>query len=162
MKVTDKVVPALVIDVTGEMITAVQIISLKKGSGKNKDAIFTIGKPQGLRDQSAVLIRKVHQVSQENLRKHISSIPIQQVNKILSKRNIILEKESLHKEMHLLKRKILLGQMNNERTTEWELRLDKVLTELGYQHSSKRDKKDYKNYRQTPNKGYIKVYLGGR
>jgi hypothetical protein len=80
--------------------------------------------------------------------------------------------KSLHAEMHNLKKKILLANMNNENTKDMEKRLNEIIEDLGFNHDE--DSKAYKKhktrfghidkkeswYRDAPSKT-MKIFGGG-
>ncbi len=71
--------------------------------------------------------------------------------------------QSLHRELHILKKKILLCQINNENYDNYQERKYKILEELELPISrGSPGNKVYGGFREVPTNGYIKVYKGGR
>jgi hypothetical protein len=136
-----------------------------KKQSSNRTNNFYIGQPKGLKSPSVVMLRKVYQVRLEDIKKELASINTDILAQVIEKRNFTLEQDSLHLELHQLKKKILLAQFNNEKYGDLQKRLDIILKKLNYNNPKKIQKaqpKGYRNYRDTPSSGYIKVYLGGR
>jgi hypothetical protein len=125
------------------------------------DTIY-IDQPNGLDSKSVVMIKKLYQVKSKDVLKEISQVPQIMVKKCIELIKQVEEVRQLQKEMQTLKRKIQLAQINNEKYTQYEIRIDQILKELGYPKIKKGKKKPFQNYREVPNRGYIKVYRGGR
>ncbi|MCQ6264715.1 hypothetical protein M1K46_03420 [Fictibacillus sp. WQ 8-8] len=179
----DKVVPALCISIqkSGNLLAA-QIRTANKQDAmaaqmkeeptrkkqKNKTPVkkpntIYIGKPNGLRDPSAVMVLKVHQVEPNNVIKELAHLSDDMVQSVIQLRKQLLTHQRLHEEMHIVKRKIELAKFNNENYTPLEIRLDHILKELGYGYGGRNKReKGYLNYREVPTNGIVKIYLGGR
>ncbi|MBU9710545.1 hypothetical protein [Evansella tamaricis] len=130
--------------------------------GKYEINSIYIGKPNGLKDKSIVLVKRNFKVTEKNLIKKIAEVNELVVSDCLALSKEIDKRNKLQKEMHILKKKIKLAEINNEKYSHYELRIDEILKELGYPLSKKKKKGAYQNYREVPNKGFIKTYLGGR
>jgi hypothetical protein len=125
------------------------------------DSVY-IDQPKGINSKSVVMVKKLYRLKNQDVLKEIAKVSETIVTECYDLINQIKEIANLQKEMQMLKRKIQLAQMNNEIYTKYEIRIDQILKELGYPKIKKRKKKPYNNYREVPNKGYIKVYHGGR
>lgn len=127
----------------------------------NTDSIY-INKPNGLNTKSVVMVKKLYQVKKQDILKEISHVPQRIVTRCNDLIQQVDEVMKLQKELQSLKKKIELAQINNEKYTQYEIRIDQILKELGYPRIKKGKKKPYNNYREVPNKGYIRIYHGGR
>lgn len=124
---------------------------------------IAIGQPKGLKDDSVVMLTKTFKVSISSIIKCIAVVDKKILEESINLYEGIKRNNKLHKELHLLKKKIQLAQFNNEDYRKYEDRLQKILKELDYENSKNiPNNKGYRNYREVPNEGYIKVYLGGR
>lgn len=132
-----------------------------KSLEKNKNVIY-VGKPEGLRNESVAMAGKIFSMGKEKFIKEISKVDTKIVNKVINMNNKIEEIRSLHSEIHVLKNKILLAQMNNSDYHESQERLDYILQKLEYQPQLRRSEKGFRNFREVPIKGHIKIYFGGR
>lgn len=135
----------------------------KRHQVNQKSSIVYIGKPDGLKSESVVMLNKrMDVVPSKTIRK------IGMVSEDLSTQCILLSEKSdkhsrLHLELRNLKKKIQLAQFNNEMYNHLQKRVYEITTELGYSiSSSPKHEKQYMNFRQVPTEGRIKVYHGGR
>jgi hypothetical protein len=184
--IENKIVPALCISITKDnslLVAQIRtanksekatVLIKEKPKNKNKynnekvskklSNIYYIGKPVGLRDHSTVMVLKVHKLDLSHVVKELATLNEKIVQSVIHLRKKLLVNKQLHEEMHLIKKRIELARFNNENYTPLELRLDKILKELGYNKPSNKNKskKSFLNYRDVPNKGHIKIYLGGR
>lgn len=105
--------------------------------------IVYIDKPNGLKNESVVMVNKLYIVEQIDILKKISEIPIKDLNNILERVENIQNLSELHKKMHLLKKKILIAQMNNTKYSDLENQLNEVIKELGFTstHNTSREGK---------------------
>ena len=121
-----------------------------------------IGKPEGLNSRSVVMVKKLYRIKEKEIIKKIAKVPMQTFYNCLSLIEQVKKKNNKQKELQMVKNKIQLAQINNEKYSEYEKVRDKLLKEIGYSIRSKKKKTTYRNYREVPNKGYIKIYYGGR
>lgn len=183
-----KVVPALCLEVATDYLLFAQLrqankedifntqsreIMKERNKGKpEKDQIkirekyeintVFIGKPEGLNSKSVVMVKKLYRIKKREIIKKIAKVPMQTVDNCLSLIEQVKKINQLQKELQIVKNKIQLAQINNEKYSEYEKIRDKLLKEIGYSIRSKKKKTSYRNYREVPNKGYIKIYYGGR
>jgi hypothetical protein len=129
---------------------------------KHETTSVYIGKPAGLRSKSIVMVTKKYRINQGDVVKTIAEVSMNVVKKCIDLINQKKEISALQKELHLLKKKIRLAQINNEKYTQYELRIDQILEQIGYPTPKKKEKRPFLNYREVPYKGYIQVYNGGR
>jgi hypothetical protein len=129
---------------------------------KQDTELIYIAQPKGLKSESVVIMNKQLKVDKGNILKRIAQVDEKIVLECLNLLKKVDRKKKLHQELQLLKRKIKYAQFNNERYTDYERRVDDIISELGFQVKRAEIKKDYHNYREVPNKGFIKIYLGGR
>jgi hypothetical protein len=129
---------------------------------KKENELIYIAQPNGLKSESVVIISKQLKVDTGNILKRIAQVNEKIVLECLNLLKKVDRKNRLHQELHLLKSKIKYAQFNNEKYTDYERRVDEIISELGFQVKKPEIKKDYHNYREVPNKGFIKIYLGGR
>jgi hypothetical protein len=137
---------------------------LKKEKNKKVDMkSVVIGKPEGLRYNSIVKVNREVVIEIDAIIASIAHIDKKLFSEVLDKYKDFKRKQAMHKELHSLKQKILLCQMNNERYDVYEKRLTQIIEELDFPeiHSSN-NHRQYMGFRQAPTKGYIKVYNGGR
>ncbi|MCP8615235.1 hypothetical protein [Salirhabdus salicampi] len=125
------------------------------------DTIY-IGQPEGLNSKSVVMVKKLHKVSKSQLIKKIAEVDYDFVLKCKELIKQVKEIARLQKELQQLKRKLQLATINNEKYSHYEKRIGEVLKAIGYKSGKKRKNKPYENLREVPNKGYIKIYYGGR
>lgn len=122
-----------------------------------------IGKPDGLRYNSIVKINREFVIDVKNVIATISEIDDKLFYEVLNIYKSYRKKQALHRELHTLKQKIFLCQMNNEKYNDYEDRLIEVLKELDYPEIKRmNNERAYLGYREVPTSGYIKVYRGGR
>lgn len=123
-----------------------------------------IGQPQGLKSESVVMLKKLHYIQKDSVIKRLATISTQDFEKCLFTYKEIKRMSDLHQELHKIKRKIQLAQLNNEKYGELEKKKDQILKAIGYSNKSLtvKEKRPYLNYREVPDKGRIKVYKGGR
>ena len=122
-----------------------------------------IDQPQGLKSKSVVMVKKTYNLQKRDIVKVIAKVPEDTVIKCLELQKQIVKKDDLHQELQTVKKRILLAQMNNEGYQHYEKRKDEILREIGYSNNDKKvNNKPFLNYREVPNKGYIKIYRGGR
>lgn len=123
-----------------------------------------IGQPEGVKSKSVVMVTKQYQISHSAVVKIISKGEHISADLCIKLIKRIERENELHRELKILKKKLTLASINNERSRDYEARIDQILKELGYfkPRSKKKNNKAYRNFREVPNKGYIKVYLGGR
>ncbi|WP_306010444.1 hypothetical protein [Bacillus sp. MMSF_3328] len=161
----NKFVPALCIsEEKNGLFLFLQIRSVKhKEKNKGNLSAFFIGKPAGLNDFSEVMLNRVHKVTVQGIKKELATIKQIILLNVKKARKNSLKQKRLHQELHNLKGRIQLAQMNNERYDHLERKLEDVLMKLNYYpRRERKTEKGYEHYRETPYKGYIKVYLGGR
>ncbi|WKA53184.1 hypothetical protein [Planococcus shixiaomingii] len=127
------------------------------------DSIY-IGQPAGLKSTSVVMLRKIFLINNNAIIKQIAEVPIEDYQKCLQTFRKIKRINELHQQLHRIKKKIQLAQYNNEKYGDLEKLKDQILKEIGYSNQPlfEKEKKPYKNFREVPNKGRIKVYYGGR
>jgi hypothetical protein len=183
-----KVVPALCLEGGGESLLFAQIRTANNEDVFNSQSIDTmrkqnrgkqkkdqvkirakhetntvyIGKPPGLKAKSIVMITKKYKINQRDVVKKIAEVSMDVVRKCFDLINQKKEISNLQKELQILKKKIQFAQINNQKYTQYELRIDQILEQIGYPKTKKKKKRPYLNYREVPYKGYIKVYRGGR
>ncbi|TYQ13005.1 UNVERIFIED_CONTAM: hypothetical protein Cloal_4049 [Acetivibrio alkalicellulosi] len=136
---------------------------LKKYENKNEKDTVYIGKPDGLKSELVVITSELYNVNLKDIVKKIMVINKEKLKEIAIEYTKLHEKDKLlHEEMHKIKKKIALAQINNVSYSKLEKRLDYILKELKYDSKPNQFKKPYKNFREVPTNGYIKVYRGGR
>ncbi|MEB2294467.1 hypothetical protein [Priestia megaterium] len=121
-----------------------------------------IDQPCGLKSKSVVMVNKLHKVKSDQVIKHISEVPNKLVFKCINVMTNIQRVKKLKEELHILKKKVNLAQINNERYQDYEKRIEEIIRKIGYRKGKSRIKKPFLNYREVPNSGYIKIYKGGR
>ncbi|MGE6500064.1 hypothetical protein ACQKF0_06825 [Bacillus wiedmannii] len=121
-----------------------------------------VDQPEGLNSKSVVMVKKLYKVKKNKIIKNIVSVSEEIVIKCKKLIEEITEIAELQRELQALKKKVQLAQMNNEKYTHHELRIEEILREIGYPRRKKGTQKSFHNYREVPNKGYIKIYYGGR
>ncbi|PFI17420.1 hypothetical protein [Bacillus cereus] len=123
-----------------------------------------VDRPKGLNSKSVVMVKKLYSVKKNDIIKNIAQVSEEIVIKCKSLIEQVRRIAELQKELQVLKKKVQLAQMNNEKYTHHELRIEKILGEIGYKRQKNKEKriKTYGNYREVPNKGFIKIYYGGR
>ncbi|KZE38858.1 hypothetical protein AV656_08125 [Bhargavaea cecembensis] len=182
----EKTVPAICLDDSSEKLLFAQIrsareeeIPIKKRDNpqsrplQNKKSqtkkprlskSLYIGQPEGVKSKSVVMVTKQYQISPSAVIKIIFKGEYTNADMCLKLLKRIERENELHKELKILKKKLNLASINNERGRDYEARIDEILKELGYfkPGRKKKNNKAFRNFREVPNKGYIKVYLGGR
>ena len=141
---------------------AFEALEVKALSGnENYKNAVKIGKPKGLQYEAVVLINKCHKFKGKQIVRRIANLDLKTSERVMRRyRN---SKPQLHKELHSIKRKIFLAQMNNENYGDLENRLQEILKELKYPTGEIEDEhRAFKGFREAPSKGPIKIYLGGR
>ena len=108
------------------------------------------------------MVKKLYRIKEKEIIKKVAKVPMQTVYNCLSLIEQVKKINKLQKEFQMVKNKIQLAQINNEKYSEYEKVRGKLLKEIGYSIRSKKKKTTYRNYREVPNKGYIKIYYGGR
>lgn len=126
-----------------------------------KNTVF-INQPEGLNSKSVVMVQRLYTIKKNEIIKEIAKVSEEIIVQSKSLIEEILEIAELQKELQTLKKKVQIAQMNNEKYTHYELRIDEILELIGYPRMKKKKQKPYHNYREVPNKGYIKIYNGGR
>lgn len=183
-----KVVPALCLKESGETLLFAQIRMAneedtfnsqsratmeKQNKGKpEKDQMkirqkyeinsVYIGQPKGLKSKSVVMVMKQYRLNKSDIVKKIAEVSddvVKQCFDLIKQMNKI---SALQQELQMLKKKIQIAQINNQKYTQYELRVDQILEQIGYPFPKRKDNKPFLNYREVPYKGYIKVYRGGR
>lgn len=121
-----------------------------------------IGKPEGLKSSSVVMVTKTYTVKQEQVVRKIAQVSeriVQQCNDLIKQVDYIRRMQA---ELRMLKKKVQLAQLNNEKYQTYEARIEQLLKDIGYPQRNNRMKKPFLNYREVPTKGYLRVYKGGR
>lgn len=183
-----KVVPALCLEDSGENLLFAQIRMAnnedtfnsqsratmeKQNKGKpEKDQMkirekyeintVYIGQPSGLKSKSVVIVKKQYRMNQCDIVKKVTEVSEEIVKKCFALIKQMNEISALQQELQMLKKKIQIAQINNQKYTQYELRIDQILEKIGYPFPKRKDNKPFLNYREVPYKGYIKVYRGGR
>lgn len=121
-----------------------------------------IGQPKGLKSKSVVMVNKQHRLNQNHVVKKIAEVSDEIVKKCVALIKQMNEIHNLQQELQILKKKIQVAQINNQKYTQYELRIDQILEQIGYPLPKKKNSKPFLNYREVPYEGYIKVYRGGR
>lgn len=157
----NKVVPAVIIEILPN--SSFRVAQLKPALKTDK-GVVNIGHPFGLKSESSAILNKVITVTKGNFIKLISEIDDKLAEKIALQAREMERRKELHKSLQELKRKIILAQINNMNYKEMEKQVDAILIELGYPitHEPKINRKSYYSYRETPIKGRIKIYRGGK
>lgn len=139
-------------------------LRIKKYENKDESNTVYIGKPNGLKMMSAVVvIDKLYNVRLKDIVKNMAVIDKDKFKEITNAYDKFHENDKLlHEEMHKIKKKIALAQINNTDYSDLQKRLDYILEKLNYVNKSERYKKPYKNFREVPTNRYIKIYRGGR
>lgn len=156
----NRLVPALCVE---EQKDCILVVPIKKLNEKNLVNGVYLGKPKGLKTRAVAMAKKVYKVKKVNVVKQISQVKSAIVDKCLELHRQKKSRTVLQKELSELKKRIYYAQLNNERYTDYEIRIDEIIEELGYRiKRKKKTDKAYLNYRETPYTGYIKIYHGGR
>ncbi|MDC7783925.1 hypothetical protein [Priestia megaterium] len=121
-----------------------------------------IGQPQGLKSKSVVMVNKLHKIKLHQVIKHIAQVSDEIVVQCINLIDHVQRLSELKKELHVLKKKSQLAQINNEKYQDYENRIGQIIEQIGYRNVKSRNEKPFLNYREVPNSGYIKVYKGGR
>lgn len=121
-----------------------------------------IGQPLGLKSKSVVMIKKQYRLNQRDIVKKIAEVSIDVVKQCFDLIKQTKKISDLQQELQMLKKKIQIAQINNQKYTQYELRIDQILEQIGYPFPKRKNNKPFLNYREVPYKGYIKVYRGGR
>lgn len=120
-----------------------------------------IEKRDNLPADSIIMINKTTNILSKHIIRVIGSLKGKEFTLLNQK---VEQKERirhLHKELHELKRKILICQFNNQDYRLYESRLDYIIKELNFPKRYTKSKKQPRPGVIMP-KGKIKVYLGGR
>lgn len=180
-----KIIPILIIGKMADNIIGLQVQGYNKTSNiKNKVSkkyrndmkklleekkkrlekiTVVIGKPDGLRYESIIKVNREIIIECKNIVAIISKINDKLYAEVLDKYKSYKRNQALHRELHKLKQKIFLCQMNNEKYYDYEKRLSEILIELDFPEINKKHNKgSYSTFREIPTDGYIKVYRGGR
>lgn len=113
------------------------------------------------RDKSVkkiVLYKRVLKLDSSKVIKKIGSLDEGLIKESISSFNDYQKKYKLHEELHELKKKVKYAQFNNERYTHLEVRIAKILRELGYSNSGKG--KNLAHSMATRDKNYKKKHVG--
>lgn len=121
-----------------------------------------IGKPEGVKTESVVMISKIHKIAPDQIVKKISNVPHKIVDSCFDLQMKVERINKLKKELSILKRKIQLSKINNEKYSDLEKRFEEIRKEIGYPEYKKKESKPYLNYREVPSQGYLKIFKGGR
>jgi len=125
------------------------------------DTVF-IGSPKGLKSESVVMVSKAHLIRPNQIIRKLSQVSEKLVKACLALQVEVNHINKLKKELGMLKKKIQLAKMNNERYSDLEKRFEQIRDEIGYPEYKDSDPSGYLNYREVPNKGYIRIFFGGR
>ena len=122
-----------------------------------------IGKPDGLRYESIVKVNREFHIEVRDIITTISEIDDKLYAEVLEKYKNYTRKQALHRELHILKQKIFLCKMNNEKYNDYEKQLNEILMELNFPIINREsNERAYLGFREVPTNGYIKIYKGGR
>lgn len=173
----ERIVPAMCIDDSGDKFLFSQIRTAREDEIPSKDKrqlnkkpenrLFVktlyIGQPKGVKTKSVVMVTKQYRISRSSVVKTICKGEQGLVDTCLKIMKNNQQRNALHEELKIVKKKLALAQMNNEPYGQYEKRMDQIIKELGYSKTKgKKNKKPYRNFREVPVEGHIKVYLGGR
>jgi lipopolysaccharide export LptBFGC system permease protein LptF len=182
---SQRTVPALCLKAGGESFIFAQLRTAKKGEApqqagymkqkykkkrflqgqkesndpKNIDGVF-IGQPEGLKNQSVVMVKKLFKVNKEAVRKLISGVSEDTVAKCLKTLKEIKKIDHLKQELKQLQQKVQLAQLHNERYDHHEKRIDQIHKKLNYPTTPPKPSKAYLNYREVPTAKHITIYRG--
>ncbi|UTR12113.1 hypothetical protein MM300_07425 [Evansella sp. LMS18] len=126
---------------------------------KNIDGVF-IGKPEGLKNESVVMVKKLFKVNKEAVRKIISEISEDIVIRCLKTLKEVKKIDHLQQELKQLKQKVQFAQLHNERYDHHEKRIDQIRKKLNYPATPNKSRKAYLNYREVPTDKQITIYRG--
>ncbi|PFP32987.1 hypothetical protein COK03_26835 [Priestia megaterium] len=183
-----KVVPALCLQLEEQIITMGQIRTANEvdifntqtrnemerynRGRKGKDQIkirkkyeintVYIDQPHGLKSKSVVMVNKLHKIKLYQVIKHIAQVPSEIVVQCVNLIDYVQRITELKKELQTLKKKAQFAQINNEKYQDYEKRIEEIIEQIGYRNAKHRNERPFLNYREVPNRGYIKVYKGGR
>lgn len=129
---------------------------------------YRYGQIEGLKSIAYIGINRIYQIRKDDFRTIISNIQIDTIQHVyeaavqIEQKNI---KHQLHKELHDIKSKMVLAELNNQNTHDLIVREQEILSELGWEPSDKeiekKRKQRYEGYREVLNKsGIYKVYRG--
>ncbi|WP_194758329.1 hypothetical protein [Priestia megaterium] len=121
-----------------------------------------IGQPHGLKSKSVVMVNKLHKIKLYQVIKQIAQVSDEIVVQCINLVDHVQRLSELKRELHVLKKKSQLAQINNEKYQDYEKRIGQIIEQIGYKNAEYRNERPFLNYREVPSSGYIKIYRGGR